>query len=340
MQTLLQIGKPAVTAIRAALQHKELYVRLHARLLLQRVSVPADKAAFVDEVSGGLQAENPLDRASTCELLAAIGAINTVVRIRELLADCDPDVVRAAALALAKLGDRASAPFIETALLAANFIELRIDLAFALCQVGGTKGALVLLANLDYPDDLIRATCFENFYAVTGQHQGYDPSASSEERLAAIARLQAFWARNGGPDLLHRSFLVDPATSDQAFIQVMAMGGGAGIIPAAEDDETVITALAAHGSDALPALIKGLKFPRLCRQARLRADRIAAHRRPASGPVCRCRATRSGVWRSSLRRRRVGNLRRSRMPAGTAALRRSSAFRSGGKATASFDPKR
>ncbi|GDY02759.1 hypothetical protein LBMAG49_20880 [Planctomycetota bacterium] len=261
MQTLLQIGKPAVTAIRAALQHKELYVRLHARLLLQRVSVPADKAAFVDEVSGGLQAENPLDRASTCELLAAIGAINTVVRIRELLADCDPDVVRAAALALAKLGDRASAPFIETALLAANFIELRIDLAFALCQVGGTKGALVLLANLDYPDDLIRATCFENFYAVTGQHQGYDPSASSEERLAAIARLQAFWARNGGPDLLHRSFLVDPATSDQAFIQVMAMGGGAGIIPAAEDDETVITALAAHGSDALPALIKGLKFP-------------------------------------------------------------------------------
>jgi HEAT repeat protein len=42
---------------------------------------------------------------------------------------------------------------------------------------------------------------------------------------------------------------------------VKTLGGGAGLIPAAEDDQATIDRILAHGTDALPALIRGLKYP-------------------------------------------------------------------------------
>ncbi len=261
IQTLTNLGAPAVPAVRSALASDQLYVRLHARQLLASLPVPADKDALVAEVARGLALPNALDRASACQLLARLGAASTAPALRERLRDDDPDVVRAAGLALASLGDRSAVAAIEQALAAANFDELRIDLGFALARLGAGSGVRVLLTHLDHQDDLIREGCFEKFFAVTQQHFGYEPMAPAEERLAAIARLEAWWTTARPADALRQPHRVAPLTDDKAFNKVMAMGGGAGVIPAAENDTATINELVAMGKDALPALIKGLKFP-------------------------------------------------------------------------------
>ncbi|MGE3172578.1 MAG: HEAT repeat domain-containing protein [Planctomycetota bacterium] len=261
MNVLRRIGAPAVPAVRAALDHDELYVRMHARQLLPFLPLPADKPALVAEVLRGLDRPNALDRASTCELLGWLGAPDTAEALRGQLDDSDPDVVRAAALALAALRDRESAPAMELALRRANFDELRIELAYALTQVGSPTAVGVLLQHLDHPDDLIREDCFERFVAATGQHLGYEPEAPRPQRLAAIARLQGWWATAGGAAALRRDPPIDPEADRHAWHLVETLGGGAGIVPAAEDDQQVIDELVGMGPEALPALERGLKFP-------------------------------------------------------------------------------
>ncbi len=261
MAVLRNIGAPVVPAVRAALASEELYVRFHSRQLLPFLPVAADKATMVAEVARGLALPNALDRASTCELLGWLGSPTVAAQLRQQLTDADPDVVRAAALALAQLGDRPSVAAIEAALGRANYDELRIELAYALTQLGAPGGVPVLLTNLDHVDELIREDCFERFVAATGQHCGFEVQAPAEERLAAIARLQVWWAERGGAVALHRAPIVELATDFKAFHIVETLGGGAGIVPAAEDDQAAIGQLVNLGQDALPALIKGLKFP-------------------------------------------------------------------------------
>jgi len=178
-----------------------------------------------------------------------------------MLDDMDPDVVRSAALALAGLGDRQSTAHIQKALDRATYVELRIDLAYALTQLGSTTGVPVLLDYLDYPDDLVRETCFEKFFAATGLHRGYEIDAMHEIRLAAIGRLRMAWAEEGGPHRLKRVVEVEAKVDELAFKLMTSMGGGDVTVPAAEDDAKVIDELVALGEDAVPALIKGLKLP-------------------------------------------------------------------------------
>jgi HEAT repeat protein len=260
-QVLRKIGAPAVPAVRAAIRHEQLYVRLHARRQLEMLPVPTDKDALVAEVLAGLAMPNALDRRSSLDLLATLGAFAAAPRIRACLDDFDPDVVRSAAFALAALDSRESVSVIESALARQSYDETRIDLAFALARLGATSGMPILLAGLDHRDDLIRENCFEKFMMVTRQHLGYEAMAPREERLAAVARLQAWWAANGRPELLHKPYFPSQEHDDHALHTVMAIGGGAGIVPAAANEDKALQELVDMGQDAIPALIKGLKFP-------------------------------------------------------------------------------
>ncbi len=261
MAVLRRIGAPAVPAVRAALRHEQLYVRMHARMLLETLPVPADKAVLVTEVAAGLGMSNALDRRSTADLLRRLGATEQAPALRALLQDIDADVVAAAGRALAVLGDREAVPAITAAMEQASFAETRADLAAALAELGSTNGIPELLRQLDHPDLLLRERAFELFFGVTGLHKGYEPALAETERLAAIAALTSWWAQNGGVHVLRRPYRPEPGVDDHAFHVVSAMGGGAGVIPAAEDDEKAIQELVDMGSDALPALLKGLKFP-------------------------------------------------------------------------------
>ena len=260
-KVLQAIGTPAVPAIRQALTNDSLYVRMHSRELLMLMPIPADKDQLVQEVLAGLDSKNAIDRRSACELLGYLGAFSALEQLRALLGDSDPDVVRSAALALARLQDREAIPALEAALAAANYSELRVELGYVLAWLGSRAGVPALMADLNHPDDLLRERCFEKFFAVTQLHLGYEPHAPREERLAALARLQAYWAQNGSTHLLRRPLRVDPETTELAWHLVSSMGGGAGIVPAAEDDEAVIVELTDMGQEALPSLLKGLKFP-------------------------------------------------------------------------------
>ena len=255
------VGAPAVPAVRRALSSDSLYVRMHARDLLALMPVPTDKVQLVREVLAGLDSTNAIDRRSTCDLLGHLGAQSALPRLRELLADSDPDVVRSAALALARLGDRSAIGALESALASASYAELRMELGYVLAWLGGRSGIPPLLEGLDHPDDLLRERCFEKFFAVTQVHLGYQPHATHEERLDALASLQAWWAQHGATHPLRRPVRVHPESTQRAWQLVSALGGGAGIVPAAADDEAVILELVAMGQDALPSLLKGLKFP-------------------------------------------------------------------------------
>ncbi|HLQ37743.1 MAG TPA: HEAT repeat domain-containing protein, partial [Planctomycetota bacterium] len=189
------------------------------------------------------------------------GAIRAAPRLRQLLLDFDPDVAAAAAHALADLGDRDAVPGIRAALAQATFAETRIDLATSLSLLGSTDGMPVLLENLDHGDELIRQDSFEQLFDLTGKHFGFDPHQPRDQRLAAIASLQAWWARDGGAHALRHPYTPEPATFEQAFTMVVAMDGGDTMVPAAEDDQKVLARLVALGQDARLALRKGLKFP-------------------------------------------------------------------------------
>ena len=115
----------------------------------------------------------------------AVRLKEAVPELVPLLSDRDPDVVRAAALALARLHAVETLPALTTALAAATFDETRCDLAKALARLGSDRGIPVLLDGLDHRDDLVRESFFEAFFDVTGWHLCYDPHEKREERLEA-----------------------------------------------------------------------------------------------------------------------------------------------------------
>jgi HEAT repeat protein len=259
--TLLRIGRPAADLVRAAITDDNLYIRLHCRELLGELPLPADKQALIDEVKLGLDSKNAMDRVTTIELLGRLLARGEVQQIRARLTEFDPDIVRAAARTLAELGDVESIAAIDAARQRHTFVEMKIDLAVALGRLGSAAGVADLLPLLDYDDDLIREKAFEGFYKVTQQHRGYEPMAPRPDRLAALGRLQGWWTKKGA-DFAPKAWPhPEPDVDRDAFHLVKRLGGGTGLIPAAENDQDAIDRILADGTDALPALIRGLKFP-------------------------------------------------------------------------------
>jgi HEAT repeat protein len=157
---------------------------------------------------------------------------------------------------------RTAVPALEAALARAHYDETRRDLAYALARLGSPAGMGALLAGLDQRDDLIRESFFELFFAVTGQHQGYEPLAPRPERLEAIAALQAWWAQQGSAELL-RPFPsdADPIAEAHAWRLVGDLGGNDMVASTTEKDQSMEEELVAMGKYAVPALVRGLKFP-------------------------------------------------------------------------------
>ena len=259
MAVLRKIGAPAAPAVLAALDHADLYVRMHARMVVAETGFGRDGAAIASLVRG-LGSTQALDRASAIVTLRELGATAQVPAIRGGLGDADPDVVRAAAQALAELGDRDAVPAIVEALGRTAWAETRCDLAEALALLGSSAGIPTLLAGLDHRDDLIREDFFEALFRVTGRHLGYDPLAPRPDRLEAIARLQQAWAEGGGPSWLRRLELPDHKTDHAAFKLVEEIGGGTGLVLPG-DDTKLLAELIGMGERAVPALVRGLKFP-------------------------------------------------------------------------------
>ncbi len=260
LSVLEKIGEPARPALVAALDHPQLYVRLHARELAVRLEWKGPEIERALE--RWLLAEHPLDRASVAGAAGELGLRSLAGRLPPLLGDADPDVVRAAALALAGLGRRESVPAIAGALAAAHYVETRRDLALALARLGSTEGIPVLLSGLDHPDDLIRESFFEAFFAATGAHQGYDPLAPRPERLEALSSLQAWWAEQGGPErLVPTDEDADRAAEAHAWKLVGDLGGSDLAASTPEQDRDMEEELVAMGKYAVPALVRGLKYP-------------------------------------------------------------------------------
>jgi len=260
LAVLEKIGAPARPAVAAALESEELYVRLHARELVARL---VWRGPDVEEpLARGLEAPAPLDRASAARAAGELRLAGQAERLRALLSDSDPDVVREAALALVEVGARAASGELEAALARAYYPETRRDLAFALARLGSPAGIATLLAGLDHRDDLVRESFFEAFFAVTAVHGGYEPLAPRPERLEAIAALESWWAEEGGADVL-----VPPEPERDPFAEAHARDlvgdlGGNDLGPSGSDEDRALQEeLVAMGEYAVPALVRGLKFP-------------------------------------------------------------------------------
>jgi HEAT repeat protein len=259
MQVLEKIGAPARPAIVAALDDPRLYVRLHAREFLVKVLWKGQdiEAGLRRGLASGLA----LDRSSSAQAAGAVHAEALEPALVKLVADADPDVVRNSALALAHLGAQEAVPELEAALARAHYPETKRDLGYALARLGSTAGMLTLLAGLDQHDDLVRESYFELFFAVTGQHQGYEPLAPRPERQEAIARLQAWWATEGAPDKL-RPFPKDPdpIAEAHAWRVVGDIGGNDMVASTPEKDAAMEEELVSMGKYAVPGLVRGLKY--------------------------------------------------------------------------------
>jgi HEAT repeat protein len=260
IELLASAGEPVLPEVRKALRDPRLYVRCHARAVIEKMRFPGDRRALGDDLASGLAMPDALDRRSAARVLGALGDATRAPALRGLLDDADWDVVSAAAQSLAELGDRASVPAIERALARATFVETRRDLALALCDLGSVAGIPPLLDGLAHPDDLTRASCFDAFFAVTGMHAAYDPYAPEGERLEALARLRTAWSAHGGPAMLRERRHIDPAERERAWDLVTKLGGGTDT-EAGGDDTAIEGQLVHMGSDALPALVEGLTFP-------------------------------------------------------------------------------
>jgi HEAT repeat protein len=260
MQVLEKIGAPARPAIVAALDDPRLYVRLHAREFLVKVLWKGQdiEAGLRRGLASGLA----LDRSSSAQAAGAVHAEALEPALVKLVADADPDVVRNSALALAHLGAQEAVPELEAALARAHYPETKRDLGYALARLGSTAGMLTLLAGLDQHDDLVRESYFELFFAVTGQHQGYEPLAPRPERQEAIARLQGWWAEEGSPEVL-KPFPKDgdPIAEALAWKLVNDIGGNDMVASTEEKDKALEEELVGMGKYAVPALVRGLKYP-------------------------------------------------------------------------------
>jgi len=253
------IGEPARDGVAKALEHAELYVRLHARAVVARAGW---KGPDVDASLGGaLAAPAALDRASAAATIGDLGLSGHEKTLVRLLGDADPDVVRAAAQALANLRHAAAVPALREAMARAPFVETRRDLAVALARLGSADGMSLLLDGLDHPDDLIRESVFEEFLAITGIHLGYDPLEPRPLRLEGVAALRRWWATSGGAEALRPPGRpVDRKAAERARKLVGDIGGNDIAGSTAETDARAEEELVALGEAALPALLHGLKW--------------------------------------------------------------------------------
>ncbi|MFT5051447.1 MAG: HEAT repeat protein [Chlamydiales bacterium] len=257
---LQKIGRPAREMIVEALDSEQLYIRLHTRELLTRVIWRGDDVQ--EPLARALTADAALDRASAARTIGMLSMRDLAPQLRPMLADPDPDVVREAALALAENHVRDAVDDIATALARATYPETRRDLAYSLSRLGSSAGVAILLAGLDENDDLLRESFFEAFFAVTGKHAGFDPLAPRPDRLDAIAALEAWWAAEGGPEVLI------PADADRDRIaedyarSVVTKLGGSDLGPSgSKQDQSMEAELVGMGKYAVPGLVRGLKYP-------------------------------------------------------------------------------
>ncbi len=266
---LKRIGKPAVPAILEALSSDDLYVRYNARHIIK----DTDPGSFLDEDSQDLEmrklivaslrkacdSKNALDRRSALELATEL----QLEELRDLasrhLRDAEPDVVTAAAACLAANKDKGVAESdiqaIEAAMKRTIFPETERMLALTLAELGNPNGIPRLLAGLEHNDDLIREDYFESLFMATGVHHGFNPFAPSHERLAAIGRLQAWWAEEGGVDALRWIERVPGSVESKAWGYLSKFADGK------HDNEELAGKLTELGSQAVPALVRGLKYP-------------------------------------------------------------------------------
>jgi HEAT repeat protein len=260
MAVLEQIGEPARAHLLAATSDERLYVRLHARDVLVRLEW--DEPEVESAIARGFDRPGALDRASSARAIGHLHFPAHAPRLRALLADPDPDVVREAALALGHLGDHAALPALRDALARAHYDETRFDLSKSLAWLGDPSGIQVLLRGLDHRDDLIRESCFEAFFDVTGQHLGYEPLAPHPERLDAIANLQRWWSTKGGADaLIAPDEARDRKAEAKAWKLVNDLGGNDLSSSTPEKDKQLEQQILEVGRGAVPSLVKALKYP-------------------------------------------------------------------------------
>jgi HEAT repeat protein len=293
MLVLQGIGEPAKAAVLAAMDREELYVRLHARELAARCEWGGPEADA--SLGRALEAPAALDRASAANAIASVRLAGHEPRLVALLGDADPDVVRAAAGALAALGAKDALPALARAVQRAGFPETRRDLAVAQARLGSVAGIPVLLGGLDRPDDLIRESYSEALFAATGVHLGYDPLEKRPHRLEAISRLQAWWALNANASVLAPARPVDKAAAARALKLVGDIGGNDLAASTPEKDKDMEEELVAIGGDAIPALQHALKWAPGFADKRAAACRILGRIGDERGAPALCSALRDPV---------------------------------------------
>jgi len=261
MHVLEKLGKKARPAIVAGFADDRLYVRLHSHTVARRSGWRGSDVR--EAISASIQSASTtaLDRASLAELIGVLGLQDFGDPLVTWLADPDPDVVRAAARSLATLQRHDAVPRMEVALAELSFPETKRDVALALAYLGSPRGVPVLLDGLDHPDDLVRESFFESFFAATGLHMGYDPLAPRPQRLDGIARLRSEWAENGdASQLMPIDPEADPVAEAYAWGLVQKLGGSDYLEPSAKDLD-IEEELVSMGKYAVPALVRGLKYP-------------------------------------------------------------------------------
>jgi HEAT repeat protein len=130
-----------------------------------------------------------------------------------------------------------------------------------LARLGDPTGIPALIRSLDLQDDLVRESCFEALFDVTGKHFNYQPLAPREERLAAISQFERWWAKEGGAQALRHPLKVEPKIRAEVHQIVLTLGGTDGTIPPG-NDKALYDRLIEIGEPAVPALARiGLKFP-------------------------------------------------------------------------------
>ncbi len=262
MAVLESMGEPVLGAVLDALDHPELYVRLHACELLARMGAGAERDRAHSRLIAALKRSGALDRSHAATALGELAVREAIPELARLAReDRDPDVVRAASRSLAQLGATAHVPDLRVALTRFEWAETQRDVAEALAKLGDASGIPVLLAGLDHPDDLVRESFFEAFFAVTGVHLCYEALGPHDERLEAIGRLQSWWAREGGADTLRHPTRIDPKTRAEVKRIAESYGGSDGSQPLA-DDAKLRDRILELGSAAVGGLSQiGLKFP-------------------------------------------------------------------------------
>jgi HEAT repeat protein len=255
---LFQMGDRVRPHLRKASNGKSLYARVFARTLLADLGRPVHTELVTKALLTGLSMDNPSDRISAADALGRLEIQAAATPLRALLTDTAPDVVRSTALALALLNNKAAIAPIRIALANADYVETRRDLAKALAMLGCVDGIPLLIEGLDHRDDLIREHFFEALFAVTGLHKGYDALAPRPQRLEAIARVSAYWTKQGSAELLRRPWPPSKKAHNRAWGLVQKLADKP---DQPERDQQLLQDLVNMGEEAIPAMILGLKYP-------------------------------------------------------------------------------